>query len=532
MLEPTVSRAFPRAGKISPAFLAFAAAAISAWSVTSASADDYTKRANKAFADVAEDRRTDLKLLPVLAKLSPAPKELSDRAAAAMLIPGKAGWDAAAKWSQMPEQQEALKVLAKAAEQKDWKKANIFAQPYGIDGVSIEMIQAGLYTDLGDPPTLAGAKIQYIRVLDQLFSLCNIEATRLTYDGKVNDAIDLMINMLCLSRQMCDRSLFVEISWGMNHMRQCFERIRDVVYIDSRGPNKLDNAKLKEQIKTLDDKSNMYFDLSRIRFPDGDRAAAEQLTSRVYGPGPGVDPQIFSSTMARLTSTVRPLRLFTESGKWRSIGSTQAPRDLAMKQVDAIFSDWASRWTMPWFDKRTSNVIQYTKLDRNQFAALAATIHDMGSLIPLRHTIHVECIGTRQALAVQAFKHANSNFPPQLTAVRPAWIPEIEPDPYYPPAALNNAKLPMEYYVPIRDTEAFDGKGNPHDVDVVSDESRFHVKLKDDVFVLYSIGSDNAKNNASRVQNTEKEVQGADYLIWPPVISLVRQNLIDRGDLK
>jgi hypothetical protein len=27
-------------------------------------------------------------------------------------------------------------------------------------------------------------------------------------------------------------------------------------------------------------------------------------------------------------------------------------------------------------------------------------------------------------------------------------------------------------------------------------------------------------------------VQGADYLIWPPVVSLVRQNLTDRGDLK
>ena len=58
-----------------------------------------------------------------------------------------------------------------------------FGQLYGVEGVDIEMIAAGLYTDLGDPPTLAGARIGYMPMLDRLAILVNVEATRLAAEG-------------------------------------------------------------------------------------------------------------------------------------------------------------------------------------------------------------------------------------------------------------------------------------------------------------------------------------------------------------
>jgi hypothetical protein len=58
------------------------------------------------------------------------------------------------------------------------------------------------------------------------------------------------------------------------------------------------------------------------------------------------------------------------------------------------------------------------------------------------------------------------------------------------------------------------------------------VRLKDDIFALYSLGSDANDDFTRRVQNTAVVLRGADYLLFPPVLSLHRQNLIDRGDLK
>jgi hypothetical protein len=496
-----------------------------------AHADEFTARANEPFKAFGAARRTDLVVLPLLAKLEPVPSAVRKLEDSALVFPGIAGWDEAVKWAAGAAQQDAVKSLAKVTAEKDWRKANAFAQPYGLDGVEIPMIQAGMYTDLGDPPTLAGAKVGFLPALDSLAIQVNVEATRLTHEGKVGDAIELLLNYVYFSRQMCDRQLFVEVNWGLTHMLQGIERIRDVLHTDLVGKNSLDTAKISGYIERLDDKSSAYLDLARVRFPDGDRAAAEQLVSRMYPAGSALDEQVFATTMSRLTSTTRPLRLFGESGKWRSVGSSQGNKSEAVTQAGAIFDDWKSRWDIPLFDNRLTVKSAYELMDRSKFAALAAVVPNMATLSDLRTMIRVELLGGRQSLAVLGFRKTISNFPPQISSVRPAWLKDIQPDPLNP-ARANGARPPFQYFVPIRDTEHINGVGKPHEMDVVMLGRPFKVVLKEDQFVLASVGSDYASNNAKRIQNTTEVVQGADYLVWPPLTSLYRQYLLDVGDLK
>lgn len=496
-----------------------------------AKADDFTDVANHPYAQIQMAQRSDPVLLPALAKLEPAPKVLEQLERAMLMPAGGEGWDAAAAWAQAKPQQDALQALATVTKERDWKKANAFGQRYGIEDVPLEMIQAGLFTDLGDPPTLAAAKIQFLPALDRLACLVHVEATRLAAAGKPSDAIDLLTNLMCLGRQMADRQMFPEVKWGLTHMKTCAERIRDVAYVDGKGASVTDLTRLKEQIKKLDDKSNSYLDVGRIAFPAGNKAAAGQLVARMYKADGSLDEHAFAATMSRLGSTKRPLRLFSESGKWRTVAASQASGSAAAKQVDALFSDWASRWTTPWFDKRMANVREYDKFERVQNAAVAAVVPDMSELQDLRHLVRVELAGTRTALGVFGYAKSIGKLPPQLTAIRPAWIADMEIDPFNP--AVAEGKRPsLEFFVPIRDTAQSSGKGTLHEMEVVAGAAPFQVKLRDDTFVVYSVGSDNARNNAKRVQNTAAVVQGADYLIWPPTVSLVRQNLQDRGDLK
>lgn len=515
------------------ATLVLVAAATAMVAATPAFADDFTNQANRPYTQIQKAQRSDPVLLPALAKLDAAPKGV-DQLEQAMLLPaGGQGWDAAAAWAQAKPQQDALAVLATITKERDWKKANAFGQHYGIDEVPLELIQAGLFTDLGDPPTLAAAKIQFLPALDRLACLVHVEATRLAAAGKASDAVDLLTNLMCLGRQMADRQMFTEVKWGLTQMKTCAERVRDVAYVDFKASSAsgMDLARLKEQIKKLDDKSNSYLDVGRIAFPAGNRAAAGQLVARMYRADGSLDEQAFATTMSRLSSSKRPLRLFSESGKWRTVAASQAPGAAAAKQVDALFSDWASRWTTPWFDKRMANVREFDKFERGQHAAVAAVVPDMSELQDLRHMVRVELAGTRTALGVFGYAKSIGKLPPQLTAIRPAWITEMEVDPFNP--GIGEGKRPSyEYFIPGRDGASANGQNPLHEMEVVAGGAPFQVKLRDDTFVVYSVGSDNARNNAKRVQNTTSVVQGADYLIWPPTLSLVRQNLLDRGDLK
>jgi hypothetical protein len=58
------------------------------------------------------------------------------------------------------------------------------------------------------------------------------------------------------------------------------------------------------------------------------------------------------------------------------------------------------------------------------------------------------------------------------------------------------------------------------------------VSVGDDQFVLYSIGPDEEKGWATLVSDAPSAGASGDLLIWPPVISLTRQRLMETGTLK
>ncbi len=503
-----------------------------------ARADEYTDQANKSYTEIAKDRRSDLILLPKIAKMAAPPKSVASLEQAILLPAGKAGWAEAQAWATAQPQKDLVAAVASVTQESDWKKAYGFGQPYGIEGIDPAMVQANLYTDLGDPPTLAGAKTGYLAGLDKLAILMHVEATRLASEGNVSDAIDTMINWVYFSRQMCDRQMFQEAAWGLRQLSLAYERVRDIAYVDSKNGSKVDVARLKAAVARLEE-PGFYLDLGRMKFPEGNRAAARQLSARCYRSDGSIDERAFAATMSRLGSTTHPLRLFSESGRWRAVAATQARGDEAKSQGTAIFEDWTARWNMPSkfdsrgaLDARLSVATTYSKLDKERFALIAASAPDMVKLMDQRELARAENIGTRAALGLQGYATTNHNFPPQITAIRPSWMKEIEADPFNPTARNRGGLPPLTYFVPIRDTADFNGAGNPLEVEVFVRGANFKVSLKDDVFVLYSWGSDYAKNNAKRVENVADRVEGADYLMWPPVISLYRQHKMDQGDFK
>jgi hypothetical protein len=498
-----------------------------------AQAQDSVQRVNDAFAAVQANRRSDLELLPLLAKLEKPPAAVNTRDKAALLPANSPDFAAAAAWAQAEPQKAVLAALQKVTQETDWKKSWAFGQPYGAEHVSPDIIRTGMYTELGDPPMLGAARHQYMPAMDIMASLANVEATRLAADGKPAEAVTVLINLAYFGRQMFDRQFFVEAAWGLDQISHSMERIRDVAYTDLRGAKKYDTNAIADQIKRLVEADQGYMNLDRTRFPTGNRAAAEQLVARLYE-GDKINEPVFAATMARMGSSEHPLRLFSVAAQYQAAAKGQEGGYVAADKVKGVYSDFDRRWKLPYHDPARSLVSEYTKLSRGKLAVLEATTQNFNDLIEQRMQARVELAGTRMALALAGFTHTNGNVPATISAVRPRWMAQIEDDLYDRPVRQGRTSGPLQYFVPMPKPSNPREVAKPHEMQVYTEnaEANFKVSFQDDVFILYSVGTDYGNNGAKRIQNTTKVVQGADYLFWPPVMSLYRQHLIDRGDIK
>src|SRR5690606_35493800 len=98
-----------------------------------------------------------------------------------------------------------------------------------------------------------------------------------------------------------------------------------------------------------------------------------------------------------------------------------------------------------------------------------------------------------------------------------------EPDPF-----SSNRAAPLHYFVPGRRTG-----DDAHQMNViVAGLNNFGMALRSDDFIMVSTGSDNDGDFARNVQNTHERTYDTDYLIWPPLVTLVREELLRTRQLR
>jgi hypothetical protein len=370
---------------------------------------------------------------------------------------------------------------------------------------------------------LGAARFLYLQGFTNLEILVHVEAMRRAEAGEVASALNLLVDFAYLARTIADRQFYKEARWALSAMALAVERVRDVAYFDMRSKKALSPEALTgipELIQRLEPDRG---ELPRLRLPLGERIAAEQAIAKVYTPRGGVN-ESFAPVMSSFGASERPLRLFAESARWQGAAASQMTWFDVNEQLPKVYTDWTSRWTMDPFDRRLQESSYASKIDRSSLAVLDATLPPLDNLFAIRKVLRVEVVGTRTALGVLGFLYANKLPPQSLQSVRPKWIRQLDADPFNPTQSRNSVP-PLEFFVPIRDqARGAREEPKPYEINVTApDGESFTVSLKDDQFVVYSVGPDGEKNMASKVVNTAEEVDGTDYLIWPPVRGLERE---------
>lgn len=498
-------------------------------------ADEFVDRVNAPFKQIPDDKRSDTVLLPLLAAMDAAPDEVNTQARAALLGSKGPGWAQASAWAQKPAQKAVIDALDKVTKEEDRLKAYAFAQPYGAEAMgaekgALDLIAKGLYTELGEPALLGAARFGYMPALEQAGVLMHVEASRRLDEGDWTGAAKVMTDWVFFARQIADRPFIREKKWAIESMRLGLERVRDLVYVDSRAEKKsADPAKVRELIARLRERRGFLL-LDRVTLPEGDFIAGEQMVSLVMTPGAGPNPDRFGRYMARTGAAERPLRLFSSSAYWDSAAAEHANSRETKAMLDGIHLDWGKRWQLSPFDRLVQTVTDYRRrvATSPKFSMLNASYRDVDQLFPLRQELRTELAGTRMALGVYGFLLRQKSLPPGLEATRPAYIDVIDKDPY------SKRGGDLRYFVAQRDTPKDEqGQPKPHVIKVFppAPASSFEVPLGPDQFVIFSVGPDDAADFALLSTQGRANVRG-DYLLFPPMVSLFRQRLIDTDQLK
>lgn len=522
------------------AALALALVASVAALAAPARADDTLQSINAQFRAVPESRRSDLKVLPLLADLADPPRSLETRSPAWVTRPAERAallswkgpnWSDWKAWAQGAPQQALLAVLPEITAEGDYRRAYAFAQPYGVEGVSVDLISKGMYTDLGDPPLLARAQHLYMPKMEHFETLAHVEASRLMEEGRADDAVKLMADWSMFARQFADRPMLKEKRWALDALELGLVRMRDLAYEDFRAPERKTTSATLVDIVDRFKFRNGYLDLDRLQLPVGEFAAKAQLIDRVMTRGGGANAE-FARELARITTVDRPLRRFAAAAYWEGMAAGHANELDTRRQLQRIRDDWTRRWSLSPFDPILDNRTDYQKnvRGRPQYALLDAGVGTMEELFPLRQRLRVESAGTRMGLAVYAFVLTNRNLPPGLAAVRPTFTKgaPLDTDPY------TRQRADIQYFVPMRDTPRDEhGREKMYRVSLFppAPHPEFEVPFARDQFILYSTGPSGVAGMAATVTQDRRGVPG-DYLLWPPLMSLERTLLIERGQLR
>jgi len=497
-------------------------------------------RANARYERIAMEKRSDLIVLPAVAQMEPPPALVERPRQAALLPAGAEGWEMASAWASAGPQQAVIDALGDATEDADPQRGMAFGLPYGVSALAgepggLDLIEAGLYVELGDPPLLAAAEFLYLPSLDHVESLVHVEATRLAANGSVLEAEHLLIDWVIFCRQLADREMFIEARRGYRGMISGLERVRDVAYLDWRGATpSLSADDVLELLSRL--RADREMRLEVLSFPSADHVAMQQIIGTVFRGDRGPEEATFASAMARLSARNKPLRLFSEAAWWDRVAEGHADGLATRSTAEGVWRDWGdNRWKRAWLDQ-PATPSAFDRLDPARFAVIKAVYTHQtprgevnpGVLLFERQRVVTEAVGTRTALSIMGYHNLTGSFPRSVFSIRPRFVQTVDADPY------NDATgtPPLQYFVPwtinYRSLGPREVK-QPHQTRIIlEDGANFDRRIDEDQFVLYSVGPNTTDDRAVNIENSSVSNAG-DYLIWPPVISLFRQNLQDQG---
>lgn len=453
---------------------ALALALVGVWlasPATEARADEFLDQANKAAAATPGTEPAEDILFPALVSMEAPPLiSVGDLPRNEHLDVMRVGasdpqWGLLEQWAMGEPQRKALEALRTLA---DPEKTYILGIPYTAEGVDQAWVDAGLVNTMGESGLLLNVEFEYLDRLWHLSTLALVESKRLAIEGKGEESLQVLVDLIRLGRILTERAFTDEKLVGFGFMFAGAERMRDVVYTHTDA---FESKVLSEAAEKIHPDA---LNIRRIPLAPGDRLRAEQLLSLAFEHRGAVKDGVLARIMANTEASERPLRLFSLQAWWRDLAKEHADWFDTGDRIGEVWKDYSKRWTLPFTNQLLTTPTHYSQIDPARYPLVFFAMRGIDRLFPTRFDIIVELAGTYNGLGVYAFKQRQRKFPPSLAAIHPGYVQENVKDitnldtRYREPQAQD-----FGFKVPIRD-DTFDRREDPHpfEVTVVLDPAR------------------------------------------------------------
>lgn len=440
-------------------------------------------------------------------------------AASTRLDPWSPTFQDAIGWAGEPSQQEAVDLmLAKNQRGLNATQRKLFGLPYGTYDVDDDLIINDFVVYVhGD--MLFDREDAYLARYQELMHLLRAEAFRRAESGNGDGAVEAILGMSRMARQLCDQRFYNEKLVGMTALLESFVQVRDFMWA-YRDKLSIENFRtIGIELERLG--------LDRIEMPPGEELIGEQLIEQIFGPDNRVDKEKFPEVMATFDSYGAPLRRFQAVAFWQQVVERhRSKREVEVALKNAV-ANWKLRWRLPLHSSLAPDS-EFAKLDDLEYAAVKRPIRDLQNLFDLRIPLAAQLNGTATAAGVHAYLvREGAKLVPGQAAVEaavPVRLAQIQP------AFVNYESTLMDIYASLTDKLHFTVIRN---TDPRFDYDGYTVRTAEGTVnlfefwpLLYSVGPDRAENLGNELLHNSMPDTGdkCDIVYFPNIDMLLRES--------
>jgi hypothetical protein len=397
-------------------------------------------------------------------------------------------------WSTVRGWAESNPGMAEAIKQAS--EMTLLGMPYGRDKVDARFAEVNLCSTIGFDGSLRDNRFEYLEAMDVIGAFATAESYRLMEAGEIDDGLDLMVAMILVSRQCCDREFLAEQEHGFTMLTDMLANLRDLYWTfgDQIASEKIAEISMKKLPFLRPDRSRLFMS-------EGDRIVSEALIREVFDAGGQADGELFASTFAGIQSRNAPLTRMGAARRWRMIAEIHDSEEASIDRLTLIYDDWWRRWRVQEYDPILDIDTQFDRTNRIRFAAVIYSMQDIDKLFNLRNVLMTAVYATETCGGAVAYKNHYGPYPSDLERSYAAYTRKwSDRDPF------DKEFKPFKYRV-LDARTALDVAGQ-------------RIWLEKDEAILYSLGQDHEDDRGA--EHTDDGSDG-DIVFWPPIKALLRE---------
>ncbi len=425
--------------------------------------------------------------------LTPPPAEVGPRFNLNTISPTMPNWAAVSDWAESnPGMAEAILACI---------ETNIIGLPYGQDKVESPYREAGLVPAVGGQGSLHDTEFPYLKAMDVIAAYATAEIYRRFEARQSQPALDLTVGSLWILRQLCDRQFLQEKLVGMQLLIDALANARDTFYL-YQGEGGI----TADQFRQLAwyDLPQLRPDRNRLHIPEGDRVVAEALLEEVFDPRTDQpDPEKFADAFAAIQSADVPLTRFGAARRWRMIAMVHGSLEASKDRLTLIYDDWWRRWRVQEYDAILATETQFERTNPVRYAAVIYSMQDIEDVFTIRNLLIASVNGTAVAAGLCAYKTTFGVFPNDKKQAYGQFIRKriSDVDPY----DQDFGRLGYRLLTRSGSIDTLYGR----------------LQVAAGQCLLYSRGPDHQNDRATR--HSLVGAEGSDYVLWPPIKALARE---------